>query len=380
MKYQICTYCVMDTSDPEIAFDGDGRCIHCRSYQEIVSKIPRFGPNSDHILSDLVADMKRRAKGREYDCLIGVSGGVDSTYLAYYVTKVLNLRPLAVHLDNGWNSEVAVQNIERMLTKLDIDLYTEVLDWREFSDLKLAFLKSSTPDCEIPTDHAIFSTLYQKALDEGISTILLGVNLVTEFILPRLWSQGHRDWIYIKGLNRRFGLGRLRTYPHTSIWKYFYLFKIRGLRVIRLYDYVDFNKQDVEEFIKQELGWKPYPAKHYESLYTKFYQGYLLPQKFGFDKRRAHLSSLICAGQMTRDQAMRELQKPALPPEDEGVILDYVAKKLRISRSDLEQICTQSPKTYRDYPSLETDPVVRTSKKLYRLFGGARGVGDGLSA
>ena len=370
----------MDTSDPEIVFDAEGQCSHCRAYHDVVSKIPRFGENADEALARLVTDIRQRARGRQYDCLIGVSGGVDSTYLAYYVTKVLNLRPLAVHLDNGWNSELAVQNIERMLTKLDIDLYTEVLNWREFSDLQLAFLKSSTPDSEIPTDHAIFSTLYQKALDEGIPTILLGINLVTEFILPRLWSQGHRDWIYIKSLNRQFGRNKLKTYPHTSIWKYFYLFKVKRLRVVRLYDYIDFNKQKVEAFIKQELGWRPYPMKHYESLYTKFYQGYLLPRKFGFDKRRAHLSSLVCAGQMTRDEAMRELQKPSFPPEEEDLVLDYVAKKLRISRGELGEIYALPPKTYRDYPSLETDRMAIASKKLYRFFGGARGVRDGLTA
>jgi N-acetyl sugar amidotransferase len=369
--YRVCTYCVMDSSDPEITFDAAGQCHHCRLYRETVFKLPRFRDGADLALARIVEKARRRAHGKRYDCIIGVSGGVDSTYLAYYVTKILKLRPLAVHLDNGWDSELAVQNIERMLRKLDIDLETEILDWHEFRSLQLAFLKSSTPDSEIPTDHAIFSTLYRTALTEGVGTIFLGVNRVTEFILPKLWSYGHRDWTYIDAINRRFGAAPLKTYPHTSVWRFFYLFKVRTIEVIRLYDYIDFDKKAVEAFIAAELGWQPYAAKHYESLYTKFYQGYLMPRKFGFDKRRAHLSSLICAGQVSRDQALAELQQPSLPPEDEAAMLDYVAKKLGIARDEFERICALPLKTYRDYPSVETDRLIALAKRVYRRLSSA---------
>lgn len=367
----------MDTSDPLIAFDDAGQCNHCRGYRQTVFKIPRFQPGAEDALADMVAQTRALAAGRRYDCVIGVSGGVDSTYLAYFVKRVLGLNPLAVHMDNGWNSELAVSNIEHMISELKIDLHTEVLDWREFSSLQRAFLCASTPDSEIPTDHAISATLYQVAMEKDIPTILFGNNLVTEAILPRMWSYGHQDWIYIKGLNNQFGTAPLRSYPHTSMWRYFYLFKLRKLRAVRLFDYIPFDRAEVEALIMRELGWRPYGAKHFESVYTKFFQGYLLPRKFGFDKRRAHMSSLICAGQMTRDQALRALQAPALPPEEEQPMLDYVAKKLRMPRAELEAICAQAPKTYQDYPNSLNSAFVDLAKRIYKMLGGGI-VRDGL--
>lgn len=366
----------MDTSDPLIEFDAAGVCNHCHAYRRTVFQLPRFQANADERLADVVARTRSRKTGA-YDCVIGVSGGVDSTYLAYYVKRVLGLNPLAVHLDNGWNSELAVANIERMLAALQIDLHTEILDWREFSDLQLAFLRASTPDSEIPTDHAILSVLYQVANSKGIPTVFLGVNLVTESIHPRMWSYGHQDWIYIKALQNRFGSVRLRHFPHTSMWKYFYLFRLRKIKVVRLYDYVAFERAYVEALITRELGWRPYGGKHYESVYTRFFQGYLLPRKFGFDKRRAHLSSLVCAGQMTRDGALRALQEPALDPAEEQPLLDYVAKKLRITRPELDAICQARPLTYKDYPSSENSLLVKLVKRVYKTLGG-RVIRDGV--
>lgn len=360
----------MDTSDPLITFDEAGRCNHCRLYEDSVFRIPRFQPGADVALAEMVADTHALAGKGRYDCVIGVSGGVDSTYLAYFVKRVLGLNPLAVHMDNGWNSELAVSNIEHMISELKVDLHTEVLDWQEFSSLQRAFLKASTPDSEIPTDHAISATLYNVAIDRNIPTIFFGNNLVTEAILPRMWSYGHQDWIYIKGLNRRFGTARLRTYPHTSMWRYFRLFKVRKLRVLRLFDYIPFDRAEVEALITRELGWRPYGAKHFESVYTKFFQGYLLPQKFGFDKRRAHMSSLICAGQMTRDHALRALQAPAMAPAEVQPMLDYVAKKLRFSQAELDDIFRTAPKAYKDYPNSETSRIVRMAKRLYKMLGG----------
>jgi N-acetyl sugar amidotransferase len=360
----------MDTSDPLIEFDGVGQCNHCRLYHDTVFRIPRFRPDADRVLAAMVEETRALSAGGKYDCVIGVSGGVDSTYLAYYVKRVLDLNPLAVHMDNGWNSELAVSNIEQMISELKIDLHTEVLDWREFSELQRAFLKASTPDSEIPTDHAISATLYKVAVEKGIPTIYFGNNLVTEAILPRMWSYGHQDWIYIRALNRLFGTTRLRRYPHTSMWRYFYLFKLRKLRVLRLFDYIPFDRAEVEALIMRELGWRPYGAKHFESVYTKFFQGYLLPQKFGFDKRRAHMSSLICAGQMTRGQALQALQAPALDPDEVSPMLDYVAKKLRFAPGELEGIFRAPPKTYKDYPNSLNSRFVRSAKRLYKILGG----------
>lgn len=368
-KYQVCSYCVMDTSDPLISFDEAGECNHCCAYRATVFRLPRFRPDAEEALSKIVAGVRAEKTGK-YDCVIGVSGGVDSTYMAYYVKRVLGLNPLAVHIDNGWNSELAVANIERMLAILGIDLHTEVLDWREFSTLQLAFLRASTPDAEIPTDHAMLSALYQAARDKGIATIFFGNNLVTESVHPRMWSYGHQDWIYIKAVQKQFGKVALRSYPHTSMWKYFWLFRIKKLKAIRLYDYVAFDRAEVEALIARELGWLPYGGKHYESVYTKFFQGYLLPRKFGFDKRRAHLSSLVCAGQLTRDQALRQLQQPTLDPEEEPQLLDYVAKKLRISRPELDAICRAPPRTYKDYPSSENSKLVKLVRRVYKLLGG----------
>ena len=359
----------MDTSDPLIEFNAAGECNHCLAYRSIVFRLPRFQPDAEKALARVVSDTRARKTGK-YDCVIGVSGGVDSTYMAYYVKNILGLNPLAVHIDNGWDSELAVANIERMLSILKIDLHTEVLDWREFSDLQLAFLRASTPDAEIPTDHAMLSALYQAARTKGIPTIFFGNNLVTESVHPRMWSYGHQDWIYIKNIQKRFGKVSLRTFPHTSMWKYFYLFRIRKLRAIRLYDYVAFDRAEVEALIARELGWQPYGGKHYESVYTRFFQGYLLPRKFGFDKRRAHLSSLVCATQMTRGQALQALQQPALDPEEEPPLLDYVAKKLRIARAELDAICRALPKTYKDYPSSENSAFVRFVRRVYKMIGG----------
>lgn len=367
----------MDTSDPLIAFDDSGQCNHCRLYRETVFKLPRFQPDASAALAGMVTQIRQRAAGGRHDCVIGVSGGVDSTYLAYYVKRVLGLNPLAVHMDNGWNSELAVSNIERMISELKIDLHTEVLDWREFSSLQLAFLKASTPDSEIPTDHAISATLYRVASDKGIPTIIFGNNLVTESVHPRSWSYGHQDWIYIKNLNRMFAGARLRSYPHTSMWRYFYLFKLKKLSAVRLFDYIAFDRTEVEALITRELGWRPYGAKHFESVYTKFFQGYLLPRKFGFDKRRQHMSSLICAGQMTRDEALRALQAPALPPEEAPPLLDYVAKKLRVSRAELDAICVQPPRAYKDFPNSENSILVKLAKRVYKLVGG-KAIRDGL--
>jgi N-acetyl sugar amidotransferase len=345
----------MDTSDPEIIFDSHGVCNHCRAYEETVARYVYRGEDGRNRLNETVARIKGEAQGKPYDCVIGLSGGVDSTYTAYQVKK-LGLRPLAVHLDNGWNSEVAVRNIENIIRILGFDLYTEVLDWEEFRRLQLAFLRASTPDSEIPTDHAIVATLYKVARERRIGWIIEGSNMVTELMIPALWSHGHADWKYIESVNAGFGGARLRTFPHYTIFdSAFRIPRIDRINRLSILNYVDYDKPAAMEALRRELGWEYYGGKHYESIYTRFYQGYLLKEKFGFDKRRSHHSCLIHCGKMTRDEALADLEKPAIEPAQLREDRAFVIKKLRISEAEFREIMAAERKTFWDYPSYERD-------------------------
>jgi N-acetyl sugar amidotransferase len=346
--YRICTRCVMDTTDPEIRFDEDGVCHHCRRYEQLVRAKVLPGEAGRQALAELAEQIRTEGRDRRYDCVIGVSGGVDSTYVAY-LTRNLGLRPLAVHLDNGWDSELAVTNIGRALRTLGIDLSTHVIDWEEFRDLQLAFLKASTPDAEIPTDHAIFSLMYGTASRLGVRYLLTGFNVRTESHMTDAWSQGYYDWRYIRSVHRLFGEVRLRSYPHMGLWTYRrYLKTIRSVDVLNFGDYV---KADAVRTLERDLGWRYYGGKHFESIYTRFFQGYILPRKWGFDKRRCHYSSLICSGEMTREEALQELQKPPYPLDLQLADREYVAKKLGLSEAELEAILALPRRTYWDYPS-----------------------------
>lgn len=347
-EYRICARCVMDTTDPEIAFDESGVCNHCHTYDRLVREHIVEGEAGRRRLEKLIADIKRAGRGKPYDCIIGVSGGVDSTYVAYLVKK-LGLRPLAIHLDNGWDSELAVKNIEETLKRLSIDLYTEVLDWEEFRDLQAAFLKASTPDSEIPTDHAINAILGSMAEKIGVKYIIIGTNVRTESHLPRAWSQGHFDWKYIRELHKRFGTRPLKTFPHFSFFTYYR--RMFTQKRIEILNYIGYSKKEALEVLQEELGWRYYGGKHYESIYTRFYQGYILPVKFGFDKRRAHLSSLICSGEITREQALEELKIPTYSPSMQEEDREYVVKKLGFTEEEFTAIMNAPKKSYWDYPS-----------------------------
>ena len=344
-----CVRCVMNSAvDRTIVFDARGVCNHCARYDDLVSSRVLRGARGQQALSDLVERMQRAGKGREYDCVIGVSGGVDSTSVAHLV-KSLGLRPLAVHFDNGWNSELAVKNIERVLNQLEIDLYTYVVDWNEFRDLQVAFLKASTPDGEIPTDHAIFALLWREASRRGIKYIVSGMNFTTESISVPAWSYGHSDWRYVKDVHRRFGTVPLKTYPHFSLTYLFYVNAVRGVRTISVLNYVDYDREQAMTLLKERFGWRYYGGKHYESIYTRFYQGVVLPRKFGIDKRYGHLSDLINAGQLSRDDALRELEAPPYPPADQEQDIAYVIKKLGLTRQEFDQIMVAPSRTFRDY-------------------------------
>jgi N-acetyl sugar amidotransferase len=336
-------------SDPSIKFDEAGICNY---YHDYVSKSKkRLFKNEPERLERIVAAIKKSGQGRDYDCLIGVSGGVDSTFVAYKV-KQLGLRPLAVHFDNGWNSELAVKNIEKVLTQLEIDLFTYVIDWEEFKSVQIAFLKASTPDGEIPTDHAIFALLYKVASEKEIKYIINGNNFATESVMPLTWSYGHIDWQYIKGINKKFGTrSRLISYPTITPLKYFYYAFLKRIKIVSILNYMEYNKEETMRLLQDKLGWVYYGGKHYESIYTRFFQGHVLPAKFGIDKRKAHLSSLIFAGQLTQEQALEELKKPIYP---DGLLEDditYINKKFGFSEEEFEGIMNDWPRTFQDYPN-----------------------------
>jgi N-acetyl sugar amidotransferase len=367
--YQICSATIMDTTaDPDITFDANGVCNYVGRYNAFVSsRIPseeRAGP----LLASIMERIKQAGKGKEYDCVIGVSGGVDSTYTAYYAKKILGLRPLAVHMDNGWNSELAVSNIEKTLKKLDIELHTEVLDWNEFRDLQLSFLMASTPDGEVPTDHAIWGVLYRVAAKYGIGYIISGTNARTEGILPRSWAQGHLDTRYLDDIQSTFGKVKLRTFPRLSPFHLFHFIMLKRIKKINLLDYIGYSKKEAMRVLQDELGWVYYGGKHYESVYTRFFQGYILPRKFSIDKRRAHLSSLICAGEITRDEALAEIAREPYPTEEMlRQDLQFVKKKLGMSDEEFDRIMQLPVKKYTDYKNNKSriDKLMKLYKTLF---------------
>jgi N-acetyl sugar amidotransferase len=366
--YRICTRCIMDTSDAEISFDEDGVCNHCHEYERRVAAEVFPPPEGHRLLAATVAQIKREGRRRRYDCILGLSGGVDSSYVAY-LTKQLGLRPLALHLDNGWDSDVAVRNIHNIVRKLDIDLETHVLDWEEFRSLQLAFLRASTPDSEIPSDHAIVSSLYEAARKNKVRSIMDGSNVVTEVMVPATWSHGHSDWGYFKGINDAFGERKLKTFPHYGFLKlHLSYWRLHRIKRFPLLNYVDYDKPKAIETLKRELDWEPYGAKHYESVYTKFYQGYILPQKFGFDKRRPHLSCLILDGKITRQEALEQIERPAIEAEELRRDKVFVAKKLGVSEAEFDEIMALPRRTFWDCPSDERDLPGSWRHKLVALL------------
>lgn len=349
--YQICTNCIMDTSDPDIVFDDQGVCNHCHTYNAEMPKRVYRGTEAEQRLSALVLAIKKAGRNRPYDCIVGVSGGVDSTYVAYIV-KNLGLRPLAIHFDNGWNSELAVSNISKTLDTLDIDLHTYVIDWEEFRSLQIAFLRAATPDGEVPTDHAISALLFHEAAKRGISYIVSGMNYATESSSVPAWAYGHMDWRYIRSVNRIFGTTKLKRYPHIGFVRLAWYSLIRRIRVVAILNYLEYNKAEALTLLQDKLGWQYYGGKHYESVYTRFYQGYILPKKYNVDKRIAHLSALINSGQISRGEALTEMQQNEYiqsgMAEDDKI---YVQKKLAMDAEEFEAVLNLENRSFRSYPN-----------------------------
>lgn len=354
----------MDTTDPDISFDSAGVCTHCHRFEWLASK--RLIPTAERPvrLTALIDMIKGDGRGKDYDCIIGVSGGVDSTYVAY-LTRELGLRPLAIHFDNGWNSELAVANIEKTLKVLQIDLFTYVVDWLEFRDLQLSFLRASTPDGEIPTDHAIVALLYRMAIKHRIKYILLGVNVNSEAVMPLKWGYGYSDFRYIRSVHARFGSLPLRTFPHFTLRQLFKYMFIRRIKLVPILDYVDYQRPAAMETIQNALGWVYYGGKHYESIYTRFFQSYVLPRKFNIDKRRAHYSNLVLSGQMTRAEACSAMLEPVYPAHGLEEDRAYALKKLGLSASQFDAIMALPLKTFFEYPN--SFGRVEMAKRVLRM-------------
>ncbi len=367
MSYQMCKCCVMDTTDREITFDENGICNHCQNAKKMLKKIEENKKNFN--LEDFINKVKIDGMGKKYDCIVGISGGVDSCYVMHLVKK-FGLRPLAVHFDNGWDSELSVQNIKNLLEKLEIDLYTYVVDWQEFRDIQLAFLKASTPDSEIPTDHMILPVMGTVAHKYKCKYVFMGHNSSSESILPRTWSHGHNDWRYVKNIYKKFGTGKFKTFPYFNRADLAYF--MRKFVWFDILDYVDYDKEKAKRLLQDKYDWRDYGGKHYESFYTKFYQSYILPVKFGFDKRKMHLSSLIVAGQLSREDALKMLE---CPPYDEQNIereIEYFLEKMQISREEYDSIMKAKPLSYWDYPNNENSLTGKLVRIILEKFGGDR--------
>jgi N-acetyl sugar amidotransferase len=345
----------MDTSDPEITFDEHGVCNHALTYDRTMKRFVDAAMAGERAseLEALVEKIKADGKGKPYDCIIGVSGGVDSSYVALQAVK-LGLRPLAVHFDSGWNSELAVDNIHNIVNKLGLDLVTDVVDWREMRDLQLSFLKSGVADWDIPMDHAFAAVANREAARHGIRYILSGTNFATESINPRAWGYNAADAVHLKAIHRRFGKVKLKTYPIMGIFKrYLWYGYIRPMKTIQLLNYMRYVKVEAKQAITDELGWRDYGGKHYESVFTRYYQGSYLPKRFGWDKRRAHGSSLILSGQMTRDEALAELEQPDYAGSLERQDHEFIAKKLGLTVPELDAIIARPPVDHLSYPNTQ---------------------------
>jgi N-acetyl sugar amidotransferase len=350
---RVCARCVMDTTVPDIEFFADGRCSSCRDYDENRTGEVFADAAGSARIDRLVEEMRRQGKGAPYDCLIGLSGGVDSTYVAYLVAKKYGLRALAVHLDNGWNTELAVDNVERTVKTLGVDLTTHVLDWREFRDIQVSFIKSGVSNIEIPTDHAIWAVLVKTAAKMGIKYIVAGNNVVTESIMPESWLYGSKDSRLIRSIHRRFGTVPMKSYPYLTTADYAYYLLGRGIRWVPILNYVPYVKSDAKNVLMTELGWRDYGGKHYESMFTRFFHAYYLPARFGFDLRKSYLSALVCSGQVTRDEALQELAKPPAPEQMIQQDRAYVIKKLGLSEAEFEAIMREPTRTFQDYPNTD---------------------------
>jgi len=349
--YQICSNCVMDTTDSEIVFDDNGVCDHCLGFETNVK--PNWFPNEEgkQKVTEMIKAIKASGKGKQFDCILGLSGGLDSSYLLHLIVTEFGLRPLVFHVDGGWNSNLAVNNIQVLIDKLGLDLYTEVINWEEMKDFQLSFFKSGVPHLDVPQDMAFVATLYHFCNKHGIKYILNGGNISTECVRnPLEWIYYGTDMAQIKDIRRQFGTMKMKEYPFSNIlYHKIYLRYFRGLKVVKPLNYLPYTKKLAIDTLSSEYGWTAYPQKHFESRFTRFYEGYWLPTRFGYDTRRIQLSSLILTGQVSRDEALKELEKLSYNADTIEDDFKFIATKLDISVEKLREYHTMPKKSYKDY-------------------------------
>jgi len=370
----ICSNCVMDESDSRISFDDNGVCDHCIDFYKNVLPNWHTDQRGKEELEKIVHKIKKEGEGKDFDCILGMSGGVDSSYMLHLAVKEFGLRPLVFHVDGGWNSELAVNNIQVMIDKLGLDLYTEVINWEEMKDFQLACFKSGIPHLDIPQDHAFIATLYNFADKHNIKYILNGGNISTECVRnPMEWLYYGTDMAQLKDIIKKFGSVKMETYPFSPIFRHkFYLRYIRNIQVVKFLNYRPYIKKEALKLLSEEYGWKPYPQKHFESRFTKFYEGYWLPERFGFDTRKVQYSSLILTKQMTREEALEKLKKPAYNPETIEDEFNYIATKLGITPEELRHYFTMPKKFYWDYKNYES--VFKLGSKALKALGVERSI------
>ncbi|WP_211436507.1 N-acetyl sugar amidotransferase [Campylobacter mucosalis] len=373
IKYQICTNCVMDTTDSKIEFDENGVCDHCRTFYKDIKPYWHTDERGQEKIQKIAQDIRQAGKDNDFDCIIGMSGGIDSSYLVYLAKEKLGLRPLVFHVDAGWNSKQAVHNIEVIVDKLGLDLYTEVIDWEEMKDLQLAFFKSGVPHVDMPQDHAFFATMYKFAQKHNVKYILTGGNYSTECIRnPIGWMYYQSDSTQLKDIHDKFGKIPLKNFPTTNIlWHKVYLPYIKNIKLIRPLDFMPYNKKEATRLLVDKFGYEEYSQKHFESRFTKFYESYWLPEKFGYDTRKVQYSSLILTNQMSREEALEKLQKPAYDPDTIKQDFEYIATKLGIEVDELKYYMQAPNKTYKDYKNQMW--IYDIGAKILRILGKERG-------
>jgi N-acetyl sugar amidotransferase len=368
--YQICTNCIMDTSDSLITFDEKGMCDYCQNYYNNI--LPNWQPNETGMaqIMKVIEKIKKDTKGQTHECIIGISGGLDSSYVAYVAKEIFGLNPLLYHVDAGWNSDISTSNIQKIVDGLGLELYTDVINWNEMKDLQRAFIKSGSPDIDTPQDLVFFSSLYNFAVKNGYKYILTGGNFSTECVRePLEWGAYYQtDMRYVRDIHNRFGERKLKTFPTCDIFKYKVLYRLlHGVRVVKPLDYLPFYKEEATRLLEDRFGWQRYQHKHHESRFTRFYESFWLPRKFGFDKRKNHLSSLILTGQLSREAALERVSRPELPEDELQKEFEFVAKKLDFTVEELHRHFEGPNKTYKDFKN--NSKLIALGTKVMQMLG-----------